>query len=190
MMKNALLAAAALAVSGVACAQQSPSFYVAATGGVASADIDCEGLPCDKRDTGWKLLAGVKVHPNVAIEVQAHSFGEFSARIPGFLVGTAFDPELKIKTSGFGAGVALSAPLGANAEGFLRLGVASNKAKSSLESVGSIDDTATKPYAGVGIAYRVTPSVALRAEVESTQFKPADDNLRVTMFSAGLTFSF
>lgn len=185
MMKKALLAAAALAVSGLACAQQSPSFYVAANAGVTSADVDCSGTTaCDKRDTGWRLLGGVKFTPNVAVEVQAHNYGEITATVPGI-------PPAKMELTGYGAGVALSAPLGENSEGFVRLGVASNKAKVSFPGfAGSADETKTKPYYGLGVAYRFNPNVALRVEIEGTNYEIFDESGRATLVSAGLAFTF
>jgi outer membrane autotransporter protein len=186
-MKKALTAIAALLVA--TASQADP--YVVVSAGVANHDVDCTGTTsCDKRGTGLKLIGGYKLTPNFAVEGGYLSFGksEFSGPGLGGTIGAS------VKVSGFGIGAAFHHDLNPNWDVVGRLGVASLDADYDLTfngaSVDSGSDSSTKLYGGFGVGYKISPNLSLNAAYDFSKAKLLDEDLKVNMFSVGMTYSF
>lgn len=187
-MKKAVTAIAALLVA--TASQADP--YVVVSAGVANHDVDCTGTTsCDKRGTGLKLIGGYKLTPNLAVEGGYLSFGK--SNFSGFDdVGNFVDASVKV--SGFGIGAAFHHDLNPNWDLVGRLGLASLDADLDAAVNGdgpvSLGGSSTKLYGGFGMGYKISPNLSLNAAYDFSKVKLLDDDLKVNMFSVGMTYSF
>ncbi len=173
-MLTALAAAAVVSIPAAASAQG----YVGAAVGAARINVDCSDLDsCDKTSTGWKAFGGWRVHPNLAVEAVYMDFGKVKA--------SDFDEELDATIRGsakgrsLGLGVAASADVGGGLSAVARLGFARNRLELSASALGvSESDTtsATRPYFGLGLGYKVTPNVSIDVGFDTTRFRYTDVN--------------
>jgi opacity protein-like surface antigen len=185
-MKKALTAIAALLVA--TASQADP--YVVVSAGVANHDVDCTGtISCDKRGTGLKLMGGYKLTPNFAVEGGYLSFGK--SKFSGIDEGQFVDASIKV--SGFGIGAAFHHDLNPNWDVVGRLGVASLDADLDARvdgASGSLSESSTKLYGGFGVGYKISPNLSLNAAYDFSKAKLLDEDLKVNMFSVGMTYSF
>ena len=180
----AVLASAA----SVASAQ---SVYIGGAGGVTRSNADCTGtLSCDNSDTGWKAYVGYNINPMFGVEVVGYDMGATTGVV--FIPG--FNPiNASLKTTGFALAGVINVPLGASADLIGRLGVASNKLKVDATSgnlSGSDSETSTQALWGIGLAFKVSPSVAIRTEIDGTTATYAGENFNSTLFSLGVSIKF
>lgn len=86
LLFTGLLAASALAFSGLSQAQMSGQWYAGAGLGQAKVKDLCSfasGIPCDDTDTAMKIFGGYKVNQNFAVEVAYADLGKATLGIPG-----------------------------------------------------------------------------------------------------------
>lgn len=181
------LASATLLASGAAQAQNTANAggYLLGAFGQSSFDVDCSGTSaCDKNGSMTKLVAGYRLGSGVAIEGVFMNFGKATARDSGL------DIAIKIQAAGLGA--AFTADLSPALNGTLRVGVASVKTTGDVTGAlsGSISERKTKPYFGLGLGYKFSPSVWLEGGFDSTTGEIEGDDGRVSAFSIGLGLRF
>ena len=155
----ALLLCGLLAAAFGACAQEA---YV--TGGVGRSNwnfIDCGASGCDRNKTAWRFAAGYRFNRLVAAEAFYFDFGRSRSSSP------SLDGELRGRAGG------AQALLGWQFSTFElagKIGLASVRAdfRPAPSNVGdtSARSTHTEVIAGVMAAYRVTPQLALRFDLD------------------------
>ena len=169
-----------MAVFAVSASHADP--YVAASLGSSKLDDDCAGtIACDTRSTGLKVLGGYKFTPNFAIEGGYLDFGKAKITDGGV--------DFTLKTSGLGVGGAFHHDLSPDWNLVARLGVASLKTEASALR-GSVDETSTQVYGGLGIGYRITPKVSLDASYDFSKAEILGEKGNVNMLGIGLTVAF
>lgn len=169
-MKKAIVG---IAVSLLACASYA-SPYVSISAGSSTVDA-CEGAAnCDDGSSGFKLLGGYKLNPNVAVEGGYFDFGKASA------------PGATLKANGFGVGGAFHYDVNSDFGVVGRLGVANMKADSSVLS----SQSSTQLYGGLGLGYKVAPAWSVDAAYDFSKVKFDDEKFNVHLFSVGVTFAF
>ena len=176
-MKSRTIYAAALLVaawvSGAAHAQgwmrssQELGFYAGA--GIGRADVDdfCSdartlGLgSCDDKDQTWKLFAGYRFHPNVAVELGYADLGKF--RASGTLAGLATTARADVKA--FELLAVAMFPVWRGLSLYGKAGVArwDIEARATGALVGN-DDKGTDFTFGFGAQYDFTPNIGARLE--------------------------
>jgi OOP family OmpA-OmpF porin len=183
------LAVAALAAAATAAGAQ--SLYIGGAGGATRSNADCTGtLSCDTSDTGWKAYAGYHINPMFGVEVVGYDMGATTGAVffPGFGVINS-----SLKTSGFALAGVINVPLAASVDLIGRLGIGSNKltidASTGAQS-GSDSETSTQALWGLGLAFKVTPNLAIRTEIDGTSATYAGERFDSTLFSLGLSVRF
>ena len=107
---------------------------------------------------------------------------------PGFNLVNA-----TLKTTGFGLAGVINVPLGAGADLIGRLGVGSNQLKVSVNSgtlSGSDSENSTQGIWGIGLAFKVSPNVSIRTEIDGTSATYFGERFDSTLFSLGLSVKF
>jgi OmpA-OmpF porin, OOP family len=186
MKKQMLTALAVLAFSATASAQ----IYGSVSAGVSKQDVDCTGVAsCDDKGTAFKVLGGYKFMPNLAAELGYFDYGKVRGADSG--------ASLEAKTNAIGAGVAYHMAFSPSWSGVARLGAARVKTKltATLGGLsGSDSDTNTALYGGLGVGYRVSPTVTIDGAWDFTKSKydknGVDESWSVNAFSVGVTFGF
>jgi OOP family OmpA-OmpF porin len=125
-------------------------------------------------DTGFKLFAGQQFHRNFAWEVQYTDFGDRSER----RFGTTVDAS----AWALGGSLVGLLPVSPEFSLFGKLGAHYVKVKYSAPGISSSDSDVDLGV-GAGLSYRITPQLALRAEIEDIG-DPGD------MISVGIQFRF
>ncbi len=188
-IKPLLVAAAALSLAGTAAAQN----YLSLSAGRSDHDVDCRGASqCDERDSAYKLLVGVRVAPNFAVEGSFMNYGK--SRLGESALGISLDTAV----SGFGIGGAFPYDITPQLSFIARLGVAHMKAKDKATLFGggrSDSKSSGQMYAGLGLGWRVSKQVSLDASWETTRVKStraniANEKFDVSAVSLGVTLSF
>ncbi|HVK54351.1 MAG TPA: outer membrane beta-barrel protein [Burkholderiales bacterium] len=143
-------------------------FYVGAGVGISQSKDACDGLggagftgTCDKKDSGFKLVAGYKFTPYLGAEVGYVSLGEFKA--VGTAGATAIDATAKAKglqLAGFGM-----LELDEDFWFIGKLGVFSWDLDSS-GSLASSSETGTDLFFSIGVQYDVSRRFSIRGEWE------------------------
>jgi OOP family OmpA-OmpF porin len=182
MMKQVLLAAAALAVSGAAAAQT----YGVISVGTSKQDLGCSGAAtCDESGNAFKLLGGYKFNPNFALEGGYMSFGKSRAADPGV--------SLDLTVNGFGIGGAFHQDFATNWNFVARLGLAQmkTKAKATVSGASGTDsDSSAQLYGGLGVGYKLTKQLSVGAAWDFSKAEFAGEKADVNAYSIGLTFDF
>jgi OmpA-OmpF porin, OOP family len=179
MMKKALLAIAALLVSGSSFAQ----LYVGAAGGITNQDVNCSGWSsCDKSDTGFKLYTGFKFTPHVAGEISYTDFGKVSLGTP-FASGSYGGKAL-------GLGAAFFLPFAPQFTGIGRLGLANTEADFNGPAFSGTSDSSIQPYFGFGLAYAITPQFSLTGSFDYARFDYANSSGSGTLLAIGVSYAF
>lgn len=88
LLLTGLLAASALAFSGLSQAQMSGKWYVGVGVGQSKASDACTGasalgIACDDTDTATRIFGGYKINQNFAVEVGYADLGKATASVPG-----------------------------------------------------------------------------------------------------------
>ncbi len=160
--------------------------YVGGAIGRGHTNLDCGGAStCSTKSTGYKVFGGFKFAPNLAGELTYFDFGKARAADPGL--------SLDLKTTALGVGVAFGGDFAASWSGLVRVGVASVrvKADATLNGVtGSLTESNTAAYAGLGIAYQISNAMFLTGGVDFSRAKITGQSANVRLLSAGLTFRF
>lgn len=189
-MKKMMIAAALV----VAAAGASAQTYVGAAFGQGNVNVDCDGTTsCDKSDTGYKIYAGYKVNPAIAIEAAYVSFGEAKLVVPesGFLV------DVGMESSGVLLAGAFRGAVTPNFSVVGRLGLSFLKTKTSASLLGFSDSeskNSVKPYFGLGMEYAFNKSLRATASADFTQataeYEGVSDTGAVRLLSVGLQYDF
>lgn len=185
-MKKYAIALAVTLAAAAAHADQAANAYVGIAGGVTHISVDCTGATvCDKTDTGGKIIGGYSFGNGFGLEATYISFGK--------AIGADGLTSATLKPSAFMLGGVYALPLGSDWGMNLRLGIAQVKTKVDARQgtlTGSASETKTKPYAGVGLTYALSPAVKLELAVDSTQGQFAGEKGTVRLVSFGATFAF
>lgn len=172
-MKKAIVG---IAISLLACASYA-SPYVSVSAGSSTVDA-CDGVAdCDDGSSGFKLLGGYKLNPNVAVEGGYFDFGK--AKAPGET----------LKANGFGVGGAYHFDVNSDFGVVGRLGVARMKGKGE-DGTDSVSESSTQLYGGLGLGYKVAPNWSIDAAYDFSKIKFQGDKSNVHLFSVGATFAF
>lgn len=189
-MKKMMIAAALVATAAGASAQT----YIGGALGQGRVNVDCDGATsCDKSDTGYKIYAGYKVNPAIAIEAAYVSFGEAKVKTPqsGLLVDVGF------KSKGVLLAGAFRGALNPDFSVVGRLGLSFLKTKTSA-SVLSFSDSenknSVKPYFGLGLEYAFNKNVRAIASADFTQataeYNGVSDTGAVRLLGLGVQYDF
>jgi len=180
-----LVAVSALAAvaAGSAFAADTPGVYLLAAGGTSKYDTDCTGTTtCDNTGSAFKAVGGYRFGNGIAAEVVSFNFGKAEYRASGI--------HLELKATAIGAGVAVYSEFASNWLFTARLGAASVKMKGTVPNVGSVSDSTTNAYAGLSVAYHVTPTVSAELGWDSTRGKVAGESGNISAFTLGLGVRF
>ena len=168
-----------LAALGMSTSVAAQGFYVGAAGLQSrfdSGDFDVEDV--DDEDTGWKLIAGFRATPNLALEGTYTRFGK--AQAPSVAVGGPFEAKAQA-ISVFGVGLMPVGPV----DLFLKLGASRMDAKGNVGAVLFEDDKIELAY-GAGLQFNMG-ALGLRAEYEKFDTDVIGD---LDVISAGVVFTF
>ncbi|MDH4390856.1 MAG: porin family protein [Aquabacterium sp.] len=170
----------------------------------------------DRTDTGFKLLAGVNLSPNFAVEGGYVGLGKASltvteddgesaqnsasgnrkvvtahvdVRRPLEDGGNSVSVSGNLKGHGYFVDLVGKLPLAQNWGLFGKVGLFHGKAKVSAGNE-SDSDSGTSYKFGVGAEYALTKSVAVRGEWERYRFKVFGDAGNVNLLSVGVTLAF
>lgn len=193
MLKSKLLVSV-LALAGVMfSAAASAQVYVGGTVGTTKWNDSCVGaVKCDTTGNSYKLLGGYTLDKNFAIEASYFSLGKMSATAT--VAGKTVTPE--VKGTGFSIAGVFSQDFSDDGKfgGFAKLGIARVKTDVNAAIPGiasySSDTTSTQPVFGLGLTYKVSKEVALRAEFEQTRAKLGTEKDNVRSFNIGATYAF
>lgn len=180
------LSTAALALTGLTPQVVLAQPYVELGAGMSRADVDCAGtIRCDDTSPQARVTAGWSFSDSLAAEVTLAQIGKLSASAVVPVVGRV-DADVRLRQAGIG--VASRLPLTDTLALTARLGVASNQTRVSGTAGGmrtSDSQRNTAAYAGIGLSYALTPTVALGLNVEGTRVRYDGEHANVTM--AGLS---
>lgn len=149
-----------LALHGLAPNAAAQETYIAASAGRTSWDLDCGPNGCQRNSTAWRAAAGVRFNRVVALEAYYFDLGR--ARSSDFLIDGSLGA----------TGIGVHTLLGWRSEEFDiagKIGLADMRnefraAPTSLYSSSRVHRT--ELVGGLMAAYRVTPSVAVRLDVD------------------------
>lgn len=182
------------AVAGISaaalCHAQDIGWYVGGSLGQTKFKEWCTGsapgviiTSCEDSDTGMKALGGYQFNRHFALEGTIIYWGEASAT-----ASTSNVRRATIENSSVGGAAVGILPLGERSELFGKLGFVrtSQELTRSLATGGSvaIDGDDTETHYGIGVKFKLTPQLRLRAEWERT------DKLEVEMLSIGVEYRF
>ena len=161
--------------------------YIGGAGGATRSNADCTGTSsCDNSDTGWKVYAGYNINPMFGVEAVGYDMGTIRATV----LFSVFGPiNASLKTTGFALAGVINVPFGASVDLIGRLGVASNKLQVDVISgnlSGSDSETSTGPLWGIGLAFKVSPNVAIRTEIDGTSATYAGERFELDTVLARL----
>lgn len=156
-------------------------------GTVPPLTLNVSGL--DSSKTSAKIYGGYQITPNWGVELQYADLGkrDFAARnAAGVTLATG-----TVKASQYSIAGTGTLPLAANFSLFGKLGISSNKDKTTLLGT-SESDRKTSPMVGVGVAYNFTPKVAVRLEYEDFGKFSSDGgtSVRGNNYSLNLQYAF
>lgn len=158
----ALLASAMFALPAAA---QNMGFYAGAHIGQATVDELCDGVggagvSCEDSDTSFKILGGMQVSPNFAVEVGWINFGEVSVTGPGGSIiaeSTAFEI--------VGVGIL---PVAERFSVYGKLGLYRAETEAAVNVpavfVGNLDESNNDLTFGFGVRFDVSRQFTVRAE--------------------------
>ena len=182
-----ILAALALAASATA---QAADWYVGGAIGRADYKVDFTGATAsDKTDTGYKLFAGARLSPNLAIEGGYADLGKATGR------DATTSASLQLTAVYLDAVGIL--PLSPQWDVYGRLGLTSSNLKISGTVggfAGSDSDRSVQPHFGLGGQYNLSKTVSVRAEWERFRGKfdknGFSDSGNQDLLSVGVTIGF
>lgn len=200
MMKNVMLASALVCLAGAASAQT----YVGSAIGSAKYKTDCEGLAnCDLRDTVIKLYAGQRVNEWVNAEAAFIRFGKAKASGPAVIDGQAVNiNDLTQRAQALALAAAFRHEFMPGLQGVARIGAAVVHGKVSVRAtaVGGLADglvvqvseseTTVRPYFGLGLSYRIMPSLSATLDYDRTSVSTGDSSDGIQSFMVGAAYQF
>lgn len=143
-------------------------------------DLTVDGVEGD--DTGISVRGGYFFNQNFAVEGFYANYGEDS------------DGGARIKADGYGVGVVGKANFGeAPYTGFFingRAGVAKNTLDVRVAGLGSVDDTDTNYYIGVGGGYDFNRNVGISVNYDYQKPKVFDTRFKVETLTVGVEYRF
>jgi OmpA-OmpF porin, OOP family len=173
--------ASAMAFTGPALAQ----IYIGGSLGQSDAKFDCEGFPCDKKDTGWRAFGGYQFNKHFSAELGYANLGTATQDFGGGdtveAEATAFD------LSAIGA-----FPLGPVSV-YGRLGAYRADIEVREALFGDSEDSSTGLLFGVGVQWDFTKNLGLRGEwtrYDGVQACSDCDKFDVDVLSVGLLWRF
>lgn len=142
---------------------------------------DCLGtLSCDRNDTGWRVTAAWQFAPQGALELVATDQGR--VRTEGLGDQGLRSSELRMR--GMGMNVAWLLPLTPEWQFAARAGVMGNRARWTETAAPGLSSeessrTRTDPTVGLGLSWRLNPSVSVdgRLDWTSTRLSPPPQSL-------------
>ena len=205
-----LLAIAAVGMPSAMAADTVTGFYIGGNVGQSRAKIDtaatdaavlATGLVATsattarETDTGFKLFAGYRFHPNFAVEGGYFNLGKFTTTT--VTTGPALTIAGEIKNdNGFNLDLVGIAPFNDSFSGFARVGLQTSKTTQSAAAGGvalSTNETKTSYKAGLGLQYDFTKNIGARLEWERYRVPNGDGTgakADVDLFSLGLVVRF
>lgn len=195
-----LLSACAIAAAFVAL-PASAQWYAGVGAGSSKATgadgpVTGTGIPANTTFTGgntskgmYKLFGGYQITPNWGVELQYSDLGNRDVAFRNaagtpIATGTAKASQYSIAGTG-------TLPLAGDFSLIGKLGVSSNRIKISVQNV-SDSGSKSSLMAGVGVAYNLTPAVAVRLEYED--FGKMSDgfgrSIRANAYSVSLKYAF
>lgn len=193
--KMAIVAAVALAASAAAQAQ----FYVGGNVGLGRTDVDCSEVDdCDKNAVGFKVYGGYRFDTGWAVEAGYFDWGKVTASGDLASVGLpSTNLSGSIESTGFGIGLAYFLPIPGDWAGVFRFGGVQNRSRVDIsDGTVSIGESNSKffTYVGLGLAYRLTPQLAIAAEADFSRTEWGGggeyESNNVQLYSIGLRYSF
>lgn len=183
-MNKIAFAAALMALTGAASAQLTNKAYIGGAFGPSEVSVECGfGRSCDNSDTGYKVYAGFKVHPQVAIEAGYIDFGKSNINVGSFNLGS-------LAVDGFLVNAAGRLPLTRELNGVGRLGLAFLDTKVSGPALVNRTEGSTKPYFGLGLEYAFTKNFKGSASADFTTGELDGDEGSVRLLSIGVQYDF
>ena len=169
----------ALTSAGIASAQKlTMTPYLGVAGGFSVWVMNCSGTTdCKKNPGSARVFGGVNLSPNTAIELTYASLGSPSASVSGVGVG------LKGSSTDLSGIYRFGSPQ-SNLGFFVKGGLAYTNAKASAAG-SSATEKGWGLILGAGVTYALTPSVALRAEVDTQKVKVPGSSGNVTTLVVG-----
>lgn len=186
MRFGALLAMGVIA----AASAQAADWYVGVGLGSAEWKDDGVSVPAgvslDKRDTGYKLVLGASLSPNLAVEGGYVDLGK--AHISGTSGETTVSADLK----GHGLFIDLvgKMPVATDWTLYGKFGIFNGRAKLTSSEGDNESDSGTDIKYGVGISYAITKTVTVQGEWERYRFKGWGEKQDVDLLSVGVNFAF
>lgn len=192
---RAALAAAALAVSSLACAEA----YLGGSVGQSMTKFDSSDSTLagavtshEKTKTAYKLFAGYSFNPSFAIEAGYADLGKPSSK---FVLPTETIPQTQKESAWFVAGKG-TLPINEQFNLFGKLGITQNKVSASWSDSGgggSASNSRSGVLYGIGAEYNATKQVGIRLEYEDFgKFGNSTGTGRTntSMWSTGLSYKF
>ncbi|HWL63225.1 MAG TPA: porin family protein [Steroidobacteraceae bacterium] len=179
----ALLAIGALGLVSMPAAAQVPGvdFYIGAGIGQSDVDLNADDLGAldfDAKDTGWKLIAGVRVASMLGAELEYIDFGKPDGS------------DSSVDYKGIAAYGLLYAPLPLPIlDLYAKAGLAKVDANLSVDGLGDADAKDTQFAYGLGAQLKFG-SFALRGEWEKFKVKDGGASARPSLLSLSFTKSF
>lgn len=186
--RSAIAFAVLAFASTAALADKGTGFYLGGGVGYAGHNTDCQGVEdCSKSRTGFKLLAGYQIIPNLAIESSYGDTGETKA--------TFKESYLSSKSTSFTVAALGIYPVTKEIELFGKLGVHNTKNKYDVNvpvliAHGTVHNSGL--LAGAGAQYRFTSNLIGRVEYEHLSRAVYDLNGRkdINLVTASVLYQF
>jgi len=187
-----ILPASMLALRAPASAQgqSDAGWYIGAAYGMTSIEVDMTGITNptkDESDSGFKIYGGFQFNKHLGAEIGYVDGGKatFGGSIPSLGIGP-FTGDLSVTAITFAAVGTL--PLNESFALFGKIGLASWDAEASVSfagAAGSVDDSGTDAFFGVGARYNLNKNWGLVLEYETYDTDPS-----VSMTSFGVRYKF
>ncbi len=211
MKKLHVLCLASLAALGStpATSQNAEHFYGGAGLGQSRSNIDdnrinaaligagatSTSITHDKQDASYKVFGGYQFNPYFGMELGYFNLGEFGFKSTSTPSGTL---DGRIKLTGMNIDLVGAMPMNDQLSFIARVGVHNARAQDSFTSTGAVVVTNPNPEkretnykAGFGFAYKFSPSMSLRGELERYRVNDAVGSKGdINMASLSLVFPF
>lgn len=173
------------------------NLYIGGNVGQARYRNACEGagIPCDEKDTGFRVFAGYKFHRNLAVETGYFDLGKASAS--GAIGGGVVSAELKAR--GWELLGVMTVPVWQQLSLLAKAGVARTRlsatgtaAVGGVAFAASAKENSTDFTYGLGVEYAFTPNIGARLEWQRYDGVGGDTTGKgdIDLFSAGLLYRF
>ncbi|TXH68557.1 MAG: porin family protein [Lysobacteraceae bacterium] len=170
---------------GLALAATSINAFAADNGGFVRAEIGNSKIDAggaDGDDTSFSLRGGYFFNANFGVEGFYTNLGEDSS------------DGVSAEANAFGLGIVGKKNFSEEAHtgGFIsgRLGVSRANTDIGVSGIGSVDDTSTQPYIGIGGGYDFSPNFGLSLNIDYMKADAFGTDLKFTTTSLGLEYRF